>query len=51
MYNAPPVTFVMRTIQKAAASKLNEINVVPLWKGAKFWTNAFWDGDTFLGFV
>jgi hypothetical protein len=36
IYAAPPVTFVMRTIQKAAASKLNGIIVFPLWKGAKF---------------
>jgi hypothetical protein len=43
-YAAPPVTFVMRTIQKAAASKLNGIIVVPLWKGAKFGTYAFRDG-------
>jgi hypothetical protein len=43
IYAAPLVTFVMPTIQKAAASKLNGIIVVPLWKGAKFWTYAFRD--------
>jgi hypothetical protein len=44
VYAASPVTLVMRTIKKAAASKLNGIIVVPLWKGAKFLTYAFGDG-------
>jgi hypothetical protein len=39
-----PVTFVMRTIRKAAEVCLSGILIVPLWKGARFWTFAFRDG-------
>jgi hypothetical protein len=34
----------MRTIRKAALAKMNGILIVPLWKGAKFWTFAYRDG-------
>jgi hypothetical protein len=40
-YLAPPVTFVMRAIRKAAVSKMRGVNIVPLWKGAKFWTYGY----------
>jgi hypothetical protein len=43
-FAAPPVSLVMRTIRKAAVAKMNGILLVPLWKGAKFWTFAFRDG-------
>jgi hypothetical protein len=34
----------MRVIRKAAILKmLGGVFFVPLWKGAKFWTYAFWD--------
>jgi hypothetical protein len=33
----------MRTIRKAALAKMNRILIVPLWKGAKFWTFAYRD--------
>jgi hypothetical protein len=43
-FAAPPVSLVMRTIRKAAVAKMNGILLVPLWKGAKFWTFAFNNG-------
>jgi hypothetical protein len=43
-YAAPPVSFVMRTIRKAAVSKMCGVIIVPLWKGAKFWTYGYRDG-------
>jgi hypothetical protein len=43
-YIALPVSLVMRTIRKAALAKMNGILIVPLWKGAKFWTFAYRDG-------
>jgi hypothetical protein len=43
-YAAPPVSLVMRTICKVALAKMNRILIVPLWKGAKFWTFAYRDG-------
>jgi hypothetical protein len=43
-FAAPPVSLVMRTIRKAAVTEMGGILLVPLWKGAKFWTWAFRDG-------
>jgi hypothetical protein len=43
-YAAPPVSFVMRTIRKAATVNMSSVLLVPLWKGAKFWTFAFRNG-------
>jgi hypothetical protein len=42
-YVAPPLSLVTRTIRKAALAKMNGILIVPLWKGAKFWTFAYRD--------
>jgi hypothetical protein len=44
IYAAPPATIDMRTIRKAAILDLNGIIIVPLWKGARFWTYAYRDG-------
>jgi hypothetical protein len=43
-YIAPLVSLIMLTICKAALAKMNGILIVPLWKGAKFWTFAYRDG-------
>jgi hypothetical protein len=43
-YAAPPVTFVMRTIRKAALVRMGGVLIVPLWRSARFWTYAFRDG-------
>jgi hypothetical protein len=43
-FAAPPVSLVIRTIRKAAVTEMGGILLVPLWKGAKFWTWAFRDG-------
>jgi hypothetical protein len=48
-YAAPPVSFVMRTIRKAATVNMSRVLLVPLWKGAKFWTFAFRDGVHLIG--
>jgi hypothetical protein len=45
VYAATPVSLIMRTIRKAAISvNINGSLLVPLWKGAKFWTFAYRDG-------
>jgi hypothetical protein len=34
----------MHAIRKAAVSKMRGVIIVPLWKGAKFWTYGYRDG-------
>jgi hypothetical protein len=43
-YVAPPVSLVVRVIKKISMTKMSGVLLIPLWKGARFWTKAFPDG-------
>jgi hypothetical protein len=43
-YCAPPIALILRAIWKIEVSKMKEVFLVPLWRGACFWLHAFPDG-------
>jgi hypothetical protein len=43
-YVAPPISQLIRVVRKIAATKMTGVLMVPLWKGARFWTHCLQDG-------
>jgi hypothetical protein len=37
-YCAPPIALILRTIRKIEVSKMTGVLLIPLWRGARFWT-------------
>jgi hypothetical protein len=43
-YCAPPIALILRVIRKIEVTRIKEVLLIPLWRGACFWLHAFPDG-------
>jgi hypothetical protein len=43
-YCAPPIVLILRAIRKIEVSKMTGVLLIPLWRGARFWSHTFPDG-------
>jgi hypothetical protein len=43
-YAEPPISLMVRVVRRMAATRVTGVLMVPLWKGAQFWTHCLQDG-------